>query len=76
MVTLTEREKTVLRLFADDLTNHELADKMFISVRTLEGILSKLYKKTGCKSRVGLTVYAIRNGYYQVHNPQDLLLCV
>ncbi|MCU0370742.1 MAG: response regulator transcription factor [Bacteroidales bacterium] len=65
-VQLTRREKEVLQLICDGLTNKEIADKLFISERTVVGHKSNLLAKTDCKSSVGLLSYAIRNKLVEV----------
>lgn len=60
-VELTTREKEVLRLIMDEKTNQEIADTLFISIRTVEGHKRSMLGKTGCKNLVGLTMYAIEH---------------
>jgi DNA-binding NarL/FixJ family response regulator len=60
-VQFTRREKEVLQLICDGLNNKEIADKLFISERTVVGHKSNLLAKTNCKSSVGLLSYAIKN---------------
>lgn len=60
-VVLTKRESQVLQLICDGLTNTEIADKLFISVRTIEGHKAKLIHKTGAINTLGMIVYAIKN---------------
>lgn len=59
---LTRREIEVLSLIARDLSNQEIADKLFISIRTVESHKQNLIVKTGAKSVVGLIIYGIRHG--------------
>lgn len=59
---LSEREKEILRLIASDFTNQEIADKLFISARTVETHKGNLLQKTGCKSVAGLVMYGIEKG--------------
>ena len=65
-VQLTRREKEILQLICDGLSNKEIADKLFISERTVVGHKSNLLAKTNCKSSVGLLSYAIRNKLVEV----------
>jgi len=60
-VDLSEREKEVLQLIIEEKSNKEIADKLFISVRTVEGHKNNMLIKTGCKNLVGLTLYAVEN---------------
>ncbi|MFY0600091.1 MAG: response regulator transcription factor [Cyclobacteriaceae bacterium] len=56
---LSNREKEVLILIANELTNQEIADKLFISSRTVETHKRNLLDKTGCKNVAGLVMYAV-----------------
>jgi len=56
---LTEREKEVLHLVVKEFTNQEIAEKLFISVRTVDAHKRNLLDKTGSKSVAGLVLYAI-----------------
>ncbi|MEZ4772434.1 MAG: response regulator transcription factor [Bacteroidia bacterium] len=58
---LTKREIEVLQLIAKDLSNQEIADKLFISIRTVESHKQNLLLKTGTHSVAGLIMYGIRN---------------
>jgi DNA-binding CsgD family transcriptional regulator len=51
---LTPTERGVAELAAAGLTNREIADRMFISVRTAESTLSRVYRKLGIRSRAEL----------------------
>ncbi|SHK09057.1 response regulator transcription factor [Hymenobacter psychrotolerans] len=57
------REVEVLRLVVADLCNQEIADKLFLSVRTVESHRRALLQKTGAKTLVGLVVQAVREGW-------------
>ncbi len=61
-IKLTDREIEVLKLICQELTNDEIASKIFLSRRTIEGIRTNLIEKTGAKNAVGLVLYAIKNG--------------
>ena len=54
---LTEAEQRVAKLAAAGRTNREIADTLFMSVRTVEGHLSHIYKKMGIRSRTELAVF-------------------
>lgn len=58
----SEREKEFLKYTVTEMTYKEIADKMFCSPRTVEGYRDNLCEKLGLKSRVGLAVFAIKNG--------------
>ncbi len=61
---LSERELEVLRGICQEMTNTEIAGKLFISPRTVEGHRNNMLVKTGAKNTAGLVVYAITKGYY------------
>ncbi len=54
---LTEAEARVAKLAAAGRTNREIADTLFMSVRTVEGHLSHIYRKLGIRSRTELALY-------------------
>ena len=58
---LTNREKEVLVLICKQMNTHEIAEKLFISPRTVEGHRNNLLLKTESKNVAGLVVYAIQN---------------
>ncbi|TNE71663.1 response regulator transcription factor [bacterium] len=60
---LTEREIEVLKLITDEFTNQEIADKLFISVRTVDAHRRNLMEKIGAKNMAGLVRFAIEKGY-------------
>ena len=65
-IELSSREKEVLKLILDEKTNQEIADILFISVRTVEGHKRSMLTKTGCKNLVGLTMYAIEHNLVEL----------
>ena len=68
---LTEREVEVLRLVAAGGSNREIADRLFLSVRTVERHIGNVYSKTGVHDRRSARVYALRHGLIDVaeHGP-------
>ena len=63
--SLTEREVEVLRLVCEELSSEEIADRIHLSPRTVEGYRRNLLSKTGAKNLAGLVVYAIKHEHYQ-----------
>jgi two-component system invasion response regulator UvrY len=59
---LNEKEKTFLTLLCQELSYQEIADKMFLSPRTVDDYRKKLTKKLNVKGKSGLIVYAMNNG--------------
>lgn len=60
---LTEREKDVLRLIAQELTTQEIADKLFLSFHTIETHRKNLISKLNVRNTAGLVKYAVQQGY-------------
>ena len=54
---LTEREMNVSKLVAEGLTNHEIAERLFISVNTVKAVLKAIYAKLAINNRVRLKQY-------------------
>ncbi len=59
---LSAREKEVLALIVKELTSEEIAEKLFISKKTVDNHRQNILEKTNCKSTVGLVKFAIKNG--------------
>jgi DNA-binding NarL/FixJ family response regulator len=60
-VHLNDRELEFLRLTGTELTYKEIAEKLCVSARTVDGYRDHLFEKLNVKSRVGLVLYAIKN---------------
>ncbi len=56
---LSEREKKMLQLIWEEKSNKEIADELFLGVRSVEKIRQDMKEKVGVKSTVGLLKYAI-----------------
>lgn len=63
---ITGREHEVLELICQGFTNSEIAEKLFLSERTVEGHRSRLFSKTGTKNAVALAMWAVKNNIYKV----------
>lgn len=59
---LTEREKEVLKLIAEEYTNQEIANKLFLSPRTIDTHRRNLLQKLRVKNTAGLVKFAIKCG--------------
>ena len=64
---LTEKEKEVLKYFATDLSYKDIAEKMDLSLRTIEGYRDALFNKLDAISRTGVVVNAIKYGVLEFH---------
>lgn len=63
---LSEREAEVVQLVCAQYTNAEIAEKLFISIRTVEGHRNRILEKTGIRNSAGLVVFAISTGLLDV----------
>ncbi|MBX3240476.1 MAG: response regulator transcription factor [Chitinophagaceae bacterium] len=63
---LSDKEKEFLRWCCTDLPYKEIADKMFVSTRRVEDHRNALFERLKIKSRVGLVIFAIKNGLVDV----------
>lgn len=61
-VVLTKRESEILKLIVEEYSNQQIADKLFISLRTVEAHRFNLTQKLGIKNLAGLTKEAQRRG--------------
>ncbi len=59
---LSERETEILRLLAEGLRNSQIAERLFISERTVKVHVANIFAKLGLHDRVQATRYAIRSG--------------
>lgn len=59
---LTEREREILSLIVKEYTSEQIADKLFISKKTVDNHRTHILDKTGCKSTIGLVKFALKNG--------------
>ena len=59
---LSSREKEILKLIAEEYTNPEIAEKLFLSVRTVDTHRQNLIQKLNVKNTAGLVKYAIKSG--------------
>jgi len=61
-IVLTDKEKEFLRLICSEITYKDIAIKMFVSPRTVDDYRNSLFEKLKVKSRIGLVMYAMKNG--------------
>ena len=65
-IVLNEKEREFLRWTCSELSYKDIAAKMFVSPRTIDDYRQSLFNKLKVHSRVGLVMYAIKNGIVQV----------
>lgn len=61
MLSLTKKQREILGLIYAELSNREIADKLDISIRTVETHRKNIYKKTGTTGIVSLIKYGLAN---------------
>ncbi|WP_295221875.1 response regulator transcription factor [uncultured Chryseobacterium sp.] len=61
---LSDREKEVVKLICQECTNNEIAEKLYISPRTVESHRQRIVEKIGAKNTVGIVIYAIINNIH------------
>lgn len=66
VIQLSEREITFLKMVCTELTYKEIAEKMFLSPRTIDGYRDDLFHKLNVKTRVGLVMYAIKHSIVNI----------
>ncbi len=65
MLSLTKKQREILALIYAELSNRQIADKLEISIRTVETHRKNIYKKTGTSGIVGLIKYGLSNRLIQ-----------
>jgi DNA-binding NarL/FixJ family response regulator len=63
-VKMNEKEKQFLQLACSDLTYKQIASKMFLSEKTIDGYRASLFEKLNVKSRVGMALEAVRQNLF------------
>lgn len=62
----SHKEIEVIKCVCEEMTNREIADRLNLSTRTIEGYRDKIQEKVGAKNWAGIVVYAIRNNIYRI----------
>lgn len=65
-IVLTEREKQILSLIASGLTNRQIANKLFISIKTVETHRNRILQKLGVHTTADMVKYAIKSGIFDL----------
>lgn len=61
VLTFTDRETEIIKLICQQLTAQEIADKVFLSKRTVEGHRTKILEKMNVKNTAGVVIYALKH---------------
>ena len=64
-LALKEREIEFIKHACTEMTYNEIADKMFLSPKTVQGYRDSVFSKLNLKNRTGLVIYAIKHGYFK-----------
>jgi two-component system response regulator NreC len=65
-ILFSEREQEIMRLICSELSNRDISEKLFLSIRTIEGYRLRIMEKAGAKTVAGLVVFAIRRGIFRL----------
>lgn len=63
---LKDREIEFIIHTCSEMTYKQIAEKMFLSPKTIDGYRDNLFQKLHVKNRIGLVLYAIKNGIYKL----------
>jgi DNA-binding NarL/FixJ family response regulator len=63
---LSQKEIDVIQFICEEMTNKEIADRLNLSIRTIEGYRDRIQEKIGARNSAGIVVYAIRNKIYTI----------
>jgi len=61
---LSERELDIIKLAARGLTNKDIADRLHLSYRTVEGHMRDVFNKLGVGSRTEAVLYGLKKGWF------------
>jgi DNA-binding NarL/FixJ family response regulator len=59
-------EQEIIRCVCHEMTNKEIAEKLYLSVRTIEGHRLKILRKIDAKGTAGIVIYAIQQGIFKI----------
>lgn len=63
---LKEKELEFIKLVCTEMTYREIAEAMYVSPKTVDGYRDALFQKLDVKNRIGLVMFAIKNGWVEV----------
>ncbi|MEO6613404.1 MAG: response regulator transcription factor [Chitinophagaceae bacterium] len=64
-LSFSDKEMDIIKMLCREYSNKEIAGKLSLSVRTVEGHRLKIFEKIGVKSTTGLVIYAMKNGIFK-----------
>lgn len=65
---LTDREMEILKLAAKGVSNKDISDQLFLSIRTIQSHLSNIFKKLSVGSRTEAILYGLRRGWFTMED--------
>jgi NarL family two-component system response regulator LiaR len=67
-IELSEREMEVLKLAARGMSNSDIANELFINIRTVQGHLSSIFNKLSVSSRTEAIFQAVKKGWLSLEH--------
>jgi DNA-binding NarL/FixJ family response regulator len=67
---LTSRETEILKWASRGLSNKEMSEKLFISLRTVKAHMTNIFNKLGCSSRTDAIIKGLKQGYISLDDIQ------
>jgi len=67
---LTNREMEILKLASRGMSNKEMSEKLFISLRTVKAHMTNIFNKLGCNSRTDAIIKGLKQGYIELDDIQ------
>jgi DNA-binding NarL/FixJ family response regulator len=65
---LTEREMEVLKMAAKGMSNKDIAEALFLSVRTVQAHMRSVFNKLGVGSRLEAVLYGLKRGWFTMED--------
>lgn len=62
---LTQTETQIIRLICQEKSTREIAELLYLGVKTIENYRTRIYEKTGTRNMAGLALFACRQGIYR-----------
>jgi two-component system response regulator NreC len=66
----SDKDKEIIRLICEEKSNKEIADAIFIGIRTVEGLRSRIMEKMKVRTPAGIAIYAIKNAIYRINDSE------